>query len=102
MLSNLSEQIAYCYRRAGECKELATLATSPADKDFYLEREQGWLLLARSYEFSDRAGLFINEVQHMRKRDRSHTAICPACAAPTQVCSMMLVCTNCQRVVEDR
>jgi hypothetical protein len=55
MLKSLREQVALCYRRAGECKELAELATSPNDKAFYLERERGWLLLARSYELDDRS-----------------------------------------------
>jgi hypothetical protein len=41
MLNNLSEQVAYCYRGAGECRELAALARTPIDKTFYTEREQG-------------------------------------------------------------
>jgi hypothetical protein len=101
MLNNLSEQVAYCYRRAGECRELAALATTLIDKTFYTEREQGWLLLARSYEFSDRAGLVIDEL-YRRGRKHAQPGSCPACAAPTRVCSTMLVCTNCARVVEDR
>jgi hypothetical protein len=46
MLLNLSEQVADCYRRAAECKELAEIAQNPKDRAFYLEREQGWLSLA--------------------------------------------------------
>ena len=70
MLDNLSEQIRYCYRRAGECRELAELATSPSDIAFYIEREEGWLLLARSYELQDRTALFAKELDR-RKRHRS-------------------------------
>ena len=101
MLNNVSEQVAYCYRRAGECRELAALATNPTDKTFHTEREQGWLRLARSYELSERVGLVVNEI-YRRGRSRARAASCPACAAPTRVCSTMFVCTNCARIVGDR
>jgi hypothetical protein len=71
--------VGYCYRRAGECKELAELATSPSDKAFYMEREQGWLLLARSYELQDRSALFAKEHQCGRQRSRLPRS-CPCCA----------------------
>ena len=56
MLKGLSEQVADCLRRAAECNELALLSTDPSDQQFYLEREQAWLTLARSYELSESVG----------------------------------------------
>src|SRR3954451_9466860 len=103
MLNNLSEQVSYCYRRAGECRHLAELATGPSDKAFYTEREQSWLLLARSYELQERTGLFVNELYRSNQPRSVLAPSCPSCAAPTQVCcSTLLVCINCRRVVEDQ
>jgi hypothetical protein len=102
VLSTLSEQVTYCFRRAGECRELAELATSPSDKTFYIEREQSWLVLARSYELQDRTGLFVKEVYRSPQRRSEPAPTCPGCAAPTMVCwSTIFVCTNCRRVVEE-
>src|SRR5690242_14543896 len=98
MLNNLDEKVAYCYRRAGECKELADLAAAPNDKAFYIEREQGWLLLARSYELQNRSALFAKE--HHRRLGSGRVLACPDCKALTQLCWTMFVCTNCRRVVE--
>jgi len=101
VLNNLSEQIAYCHRRAGECRELAALAISPSDKAFYIEREEGWLLLARSCDLHERTSLFAQELQRRQRHRSGRAHYCPSCAAPTQVCwSALSVCTNCRRVVE--
>ena len=104
MLNNLSEQIRYCYCRAGECRELAELASSPSDQAFYAEREQGWLLLARSYDLQERSGLFARERLRRRKRDpNGELPTCAVCDAPTRVSGFSIfVCTNCGRVVEDQ
>ena len=73
MLNNLSEQVGYCYRRAGECRELAEVATSPGDKAFYSERERNWLVLARSYDLQDSAGLFTRELRIWKRQiGRAH------------------------------
>src|SRR6266700_4888981 len=50
MLESLSKQIAHCYFRAGECRKLAVRSGHSTDQQFYLEREQAWLSLARNYE----------------------------------------------------
>ena len=103
VLNKLSEQVRCCYRRAGECRELAELTTTPIDQAFYLDREQSWLLLARSYELQDRTGLFVDELQRRGRLRRGLTPICPDCEAPKVVCSSTVtVCTNCRRVLEDR
>jgi hypothetical protein len=54
MLQNLSEEIRECLRLAEECKRLSkTALTACAIKD-YLDMEQRWLNLARSYEVTER------------------------------------------------
>jgi len=63
MLHGLSEQIAYCQRRAAESRELAAAASSESDRIFYTGREQAWLRLANSYELSERVTRVINELQ---------------------------------------
>jgi len=69
MLKGLSEQVADCHRRAAECGELAALSTNERDREFYLEREQAWLTLARSYELSEKIGDIVLELVR-RKRSR--------------------------------
>jgi hypothetical protein len=39
-----------CYRRAAEARRIADVATDPSTKADFLEIEQRWLFLARSYE----------------------------------------------------
>ena len=58
MLQNLSEQIRECLRRAEECKRLSKTALSTSAIKDYLDMEQRWLNLARSYEFAERLSDF--------------------------------------------
>ena len=58
MLQNLSEEIRECLRLAEECRQLSTTALSPAAIKGYLDMEQRWLALARSYEFAERLSRF--------------------------------------------
>ena len=58
MLQNLSEQIRECLRRAEECKRLSKTALSASAIQSYLEMEQRWLALARSYESAERLSRF--------------------------------------------
>ncbi len=53
MLQNLSEKIRLCYERAAEAKERAGEMLDPQAKLDFLRMEHRWLLLARSYQFSD-------------------------------------------------
>ena len=86
MLNNASKQVAHCYRRAAECRELAERRES--EREFYLEREHAWLTLARSFEFSERVGQVLNERQRLKRRNRlaiqsiSPAPKCPACKCP--------------------
>jgi hypothetical protein len=63
MLQNLSEEIRDCLRRAEECKRLAKTALSASAIQSYLEMEQRWLALARSYEFAERLSTFVEPIQ---------------------------------------
>jgi hypothetical protein len=58
MLENLSEQIRNCYEHAEFCARKATEQSDPLLKRDYLELEQRWLTLARSYDLSERASDF--------------------------------------------
>ena len=69
MLQNLSEEIRECLRRAEECKRLSkTALTAPAIKD-YLEMEQRWMKLARSYEFAERLSRFTEPFRARQQKE---------------------------------
>jgi hypothetical protein len=53
MLQNLSEEIRECLHHAEECKRRAKTALSADAIKDYLDMEQRWLALARSYEFAE-------------------------------------------------
>jgi hypothetical protein len=59
MLQNLSTEIRECHRRAEECSRLSENALSPSAIQDYLDMEQRWLSLARSYEFAERQSNFV-------------------------------------------
>jgi hypothetical protein len=63
MLSKLSEQIAYCYRRVSECRAKAADAVNEAASEEYHELARRWLMLARSSELSERITDFTGERQ---------------------------------------
>ena len=121
MLSSLSKQISHCHFRAAECRERATRCVSPTDQEFYIEREQAWLTLARSYEFQERLERMVAEL----KRNQWHRGLpperglwlrppqCPSCRiqmqyqakrpvkhvfvqAPLSFERALFVCTNCR------
>jgi len=101
MLSNLSEDIADCHRRAAECQELAKLATDAKDREFYLARERDWLLLAQSHQFAEGMGRAIDDLD--RQRGVTVTRACPTCKQVTPIhYSTVFVCTNCHLVFENR
>ena len=54
VLNNLGEEIRECYRHAEDCALKAIAHTDPQLKQDFLDLEQRWLFLARSYEFSER------------------------------------------------
>jgi len=125
MLNDLSRQIAHCHFRAIECKERAACSVCPADRRFYVEREQAWLTLARSYEFQERMTRIVNELK--RKAERGYLPPeqsfpikppqCPTCGiamefqarrpvgpdfdeTPSSFERALFTCTNCRRLGE--
>jgi hypothetical protein len=54
VLNNLSEEIRECYRHAEDCALKAIAHADLQLKQDFLDLEQRWLFLARSYEFSER------------------------------------------------
>ena len=69
MLQNLSQEIRECLRRAEESTRLAKTAVTAGAINDYLEMEQRWLALARSYEFAERLGA------NSRKNKRSQLTV---------------------------
>jgi hypothetical protein len=53
VLHNLSENIRQCYRHAEDCARKAADQADPKAKQNFLDLEQRWLSLARSFEFSE-------------------------------------------------
>jgi hypothetical protein len=63
MLRKISTQVADCYERAGESRARAAAAADENDKTEYLNIERRWIMLARSYELSERIMGFAEEVK---------------------------------------
>ena len=80
-------QAARCHQRASECRAKAEDAFDEAAKQEYLDMEHRWLILARSYELSERITDYTNKVAHrlraVRPPEQQHPAIprvrCPEC-----------------------
>ena len=68
MLQNLSKDIRECYHRAEECRHKAQTASTELMKANFLQMEQRWLSLARSYEVTESVSNFTNS---FRTRGRS-------------------------------
>ena len=87
MLQKLSEEVSECQRRAREAKERANAATDPTVTSNYLDLERRWLLLAKSYEFTQRIADYNAEARRhlaaFRPRTPPHPALpivsCPRC-----------------------
>jgi hypothetical protein len=105
MLNNASKQVAHCYRRAAECRELAEHRET--EREFYLEREQAWLTLARSFEFSERVGRALNERQRQKLCNRPATQCissapkCPACGLEMGLHIFLPLFVEAQKTYED-
>ena len=62
MLNNL-EQVRECLQHAEHCARQAAAQTNSKLKEDFLEMERRWLLLARSYEFTESLGDFSDEAK---------------------------------------
>jgi DNA-binding CsgD family transcriptional regulator len=63
MLQRLSEQQRECLLHAADCNTRAQTASDSNQRQTFLDIEQRWLGLARSYEFADRVQAFLNKDQ---------------------------------------
>ena len=63
MFQKISTQVTDCYERAGESRARAAAAANENDKTEYLNIERRWIMLARSYELSERIGGFTDNVK---------------------------------------
>jgi hypothetical protein len=58
MLKVLTDDVRECYRYAEECARQAHAISNPELRRDFLDLEQRWLKLARSYEVSERFKTF--------------------------------------------
>jgi hypothetical protein len=63
VLNNLSGNIRECLQHADDCARKAAAQNDPKVKEDFLNLEQRWLSLARSYEFTERISDFSNETK---------------------------------------
>jgi PAS domain S-box-containing protein len=68
MLRKLGEQVQMCFDRALDAKRKAERTDDLAQKAGFLEMEKHWLVLARSYEFSERLTDFTASNEEWRRR----------------------------------
>ena len=68
MLQNLSEQIRECLQRAEECGQQAKLQRDPKLAGDFLDLEQRWLRLARSYQLGEQLESFTSHIKKHRPR----------------------------------
>ena len=87
MAQKVSAQVADCYERAGESRARAANAVNEIDKTEYLNIERRWIMLARSYELSERVTGFNEEL-----RQRLRVLIPPE---PPHPAVPRLTCTAC-------
>jgi len=89
MFQKTSTQVADCYDRAGESRAMAAAAANENDKTEYLNIERRWIMLARSYELSERITGFTEEVKRRLRVLIPPAPPHPALPRPT--------CENCGR-----
>lgn len=71
MLEKLSQRVAYCLERARMCGAKARDAFTLTSRKDFSDLEDRWLVLARSYEFSERLDSRINDLDAQRRYVRS-------------------------------
>src|SRR3954466_9080496 len=106
MLSGLNQLVVYCYQRAGQFGERAARTDDFKRRAHFLECEQSWLLLARSYQISDTTSLFLNEMRRriLPKPLRQKVPACSSCHLEmiSQIkllgMEVIFVCPNCRQL----
>ena len=56
MLNTANPDVAHCLLKAHEAREAAKRAPLSADKAFFADLEQSWLMLANRFELEERTG----------------------------------------------
>jgi hypothetical protein len=64
MLTDLSERVNDCYRRADECRARAESASSESSEAMFRKLEQQWLELARNCEMDETAYRLADAARH--------------------------------------
>jgi hypothetical protein len=83
MLKKPSDQIAFCYQRASECRAKAADASNEAVRQEYLDIEHRWVLLASRYELSERGTDYLSEIDRRLQAAVSEypsLVVCPKCS----------------------
>ena len=80
MLNNLSEQIRECLQHAEDCARQAAAQADQKLKQDFLDSERRWLVLAQSYEFTQRLD---DSGEAKRKVDNLHSDSPPRAAPIT-------------------
>jgi hypothetical protein len=60
MLQALSPMVAVALARAQEARERATAAGPGQDRQFWLEMERRWMMLAQSYQMTERVNALLS------------------------------------------
>jgi hypothetical protein len=68
VLLRLNTEITECYRRARESRARAEQASEPEFKAAFLDMEDRWLALARSYELSESLSTFTRDFSRQRRK----------------------------------
>jgi hypothetical protein len=102
VLNNLSKEIRECYRHAEGCALKATAHNDEQLKQDFLDLEQRWLFLARSYEFSERLTDLTDETKRQVRRSPNARVIeLPRMAAERKCGRQSFVVRHHLRDVED-
>jgi len=67
MLEQLSDQVRGCYERAAEARAKADATNDPALRVEFLDMEKRWLMLARSYGFTESLTVFTTANSRWRR-----------------------------------
>jgi hypothetical protein len=102
MFQKISTQVADCYERADESRARAAAAADENDKTEYLNIERRWIMLARSYELSERITGFAEEVKRRLRVLIPHDPPHPAVPRETCVhCGRKMRLTHIEPVLKD-
>ena len=71
----LTNRVQECYRKAAEARRKADAATAASIREDFLGLERRWLILAQTWELSQRLGCSLSERSGKAGSDRASVAI---------------------------